>query len=290
MIYVFNIKSGIIVSLMLTISSLCFALHDGDTLIIPSERIIINRLNTTGGSMSDYKQALNSSVYKETNSKNIANNTLFLLQKIKSEFHLINGFGFKLGFTTNEYGWSHPDPFLTKAYRQPSNSTASFSTNGDFFKFNLFSTLLDIGFLWRKYNFEYDAVDSYGNIIDVKTTDNSVFLISISLCEKIEYSIKSWGFYAYAGPRGDFKIGKSIKPNFQNVFDNLKHSNFGLTTGMGIDYGPGRKFIFSLEFYYDPDFTKTFTSDSGFIKNSEFGIKLGVGFIFKRKQAELIRL
>jgi hypothetical protein len=263
----------IVLFLMTSIFTLfCYAAEDGDSLTYFSKIT-----NPAPGEKIE-----NSALNQKTNINSKTDNILSILKNSETEFRVFNEIGFKVGFTLNEYGWYHPDPFIANAYNHPDISTISVSAYGDFFKFKSFSTLLDAGFLLRGSKFEYDAVDNYGNVIGVKTASNTVYLMSLSLSEKLQYNIKSWEFYAYAGGRGNFTIGKSIEPNFQNVFNNSKTSVFGLTTGIGAGLHPGKKGIIYIELYYNPDFTRTYSSEFGYNKNEEYGIKLGVGFNFKK--------
>jgi hypothetical protein len=83
-------------------------------------------------------------------------------------------------------------------------------------------------------------------------------------------------FYAYGGLEGSFRIGKSISAGFANVYENSKGQVLSISSGIGIAKGMDF-FLFSLEFYFNPDLTKMYTSNTGYVRYTELGLRLGFG-------------
>ena len=134
--------------------------------------------------------------------------------------------------------------------------------------------MVDIGLKFRNYHFEYDTPP---NPDDARLIDNSMYYITASVYEKIKMDFDRWSVYLYGGLKTGIRFNKSIDKDIQDIFETSKEFNAGKTAGIGFRKRIARFLSISFDIYYDRDFTKLYESNSGFIRNSEIGFKIGLG-------------
>jgi len=201
----------------------------------------------------------------QTNSQNFSDSEKIILY---------NGLGGIVGRTINNYGWEHPDTYLSKAYQGPKTMTIEFSAYGEMLYNRFYSSIIKIGYCEREYSFNFDEKNSAGEIVGTKTMIEDIHFLRFSAAEKLKYDIPHYSFYLYAGLRYDLQIAKSVDDDFMNVLGH--NSSYGLTSGIGLEFNFSGCAVF-FEYYYNPDFKKTYSSPDGYVRNTEIGILVGIG-------------
>lgn len=200
----------------------------------------------------------------------------------KNKFQLFRGIGVKLGLTTNEYGWHHPDAEISRYYRDdPGMGTGGITGYIEMFSFRYLSTVFEIGYGSRSINLDRFLYDGNGNVLSTKELKNSFTLLKTSVTEKLKFEKQDekgiFGAYIFGGIKYDNLVSSNIDTAFKGVLDNFNTGIWGAKIGFGA--GGGSSFYFSAEFYLAADFTKTYSSSAGYFRNTEFGITVAFGYI-----------
>ena len=201
---------------------------------------------------------------------------LLFIHPLETYSQKITGYGLKFGYATNTYGWVHPDPVLDTSYYQPTSLTFQLGLYGEFLNRRFISTNVNWGIKFKSTKFNYPVYNELREVVGTSSVKNDVTWTTIAITERFRLPYQTWLFYVYGGFEGSFRIGKNISAGFENVFDNSKKQTFSISSGIGIAKGMDF-FLFSLEFYFNPDLTKSYTSNSGYMRNTELGLRLGFG-------------
>ncbi len=190
-------------------------------------------------------------------------------------------FGLKFGYSPSVGGWSE-SPFNTAFYynhlqNPPSIDNIFIGFNFELSRSRNYSTLFGADYKFRNYKFDTDKFNEFGQFTGTTSTSGDINYLSFSVSEKFRYDPGIFSLYAYAGLRTDFFI---IRSGFMSLLEQTSDMNtfmFGLNSGVGA--AVGKKHRVSLEFYFQPDFTKHFSSSTGSIRYLDFGVSLGYGVV-----------
>jgi len=88
--------------------------------------------------------------------------------------------------------------------------------------------------------------------------------------------------YLTAGPRVDLLLSRNYDIDFTGVYEHSSATTFGLALAGGFS------FLFTdsrvlFELFYNPDFSKTIDNSHGYVKNYDYGIRVGIEGIIKKK-------
>ncbi|MFQ5676572.1 MAG: outer membrane beta-barrel protein [bacterium] len=102
--------------------------------------------------------------------------------------------------------------------------------------------------------------------------------LSFNLYGKYQLRSKSIVPYFLAGPRFDVLLNKQVSRLFDDVYDSLKNTAYGLSVGLGAEIANMRPFVVLAEVRYNLDLSKSLDSDGLTIKNRAFDLRLGLKF------------
>ena len=119
-----------------------------------------------------------------------------------------------------------------------------------------------------------NSPEGYANGGKIKLI-NRVDYVSASVLGRMRLDLNVLKPYVFFGPRWDFPIRtKSIS---SSIYDHLKN-NWGLSAGIGAEFGFFRPERMLVEFQYSPDLGGIFESDALTVRKTSYEVKLG--FVF----------
>jgi hypothetical protein len=196
-----------------------------------------------------------------------------LLVPIILNSQTFKSYGLRTGYSLESSGWEHPDTLGNNYHNKAYISAFNVGLYGEFFAVKNLNTIVDIGYKWRQYFFQYDL----GNANDVRDIRNSLSYITLSVSEKIKFDSDRWSIYAYGGLKSDYQIGKSTEKDIQNVFEDSKSFLFGATGGVGFAKRFSKFWRISFDIYFEKDLNKMYESGFGHVQNQEIGLRVGIG-------------
>lgn len=198
---------------------------------------------------------------------------LILLAPIFIHSQTFKSYGLRTGYSIESSGWEDPDTLGNNYHNKTYITVFNLGLYGEFFAFKNFNTIVDLGYKWRQYFFQYDQ----GNVNDIRDIRNSFSYITLSVSEKIKFDSDRWSFYVYGGLKSDLQLSKSTEKDIQDVFDKSESLLFGTTAGIGFAKRFSKFWRISFDVYFERDFNKMYKSSSGFVRNQEIGLRIGVG-------------
>jgi hypothetical protein len=183
-------------------------------------------------------------------------------------------YGINTSYTFGAGGWENPDSLGSYYHDKVYINTFSLGFYGEFLNKKYNSTMVDVNFRWRQYFFEYDKTP---NANDARLIYNDMYFISMAAYEKIKYDVDRWSVYAFGGLRANLRYKNSVEKDIQSIFFSSKSVTFAATMGIGFRKRIERFMSVSVDLYYDRDFTKMYESSTGYVRNNEFGIRIGFG-------------
>jgi len=107
---------------------------------------------------------------------------------------------------------------------------------------------------------------------------NRTDYISLFILGKLNSDLKFLNPYVIVGPRIDFLINAESETIPEQIYDDLKKYNLGLSIGVGTEFSlliPNKMLI---EIQYSPDFEKIYDTQFLSIEKTSYEIKLGIIF------------
>jgi len=201
----------------------------------------------------------------------------------KSYSQLYNGYSINMSYGIFRFGWHTPDEYLARMYKEPFyQRDIALGTSFELFRNSFQSVLISANYKFRLLDFEYDKKNSSGAVIGTNSLGARIHSFQFSITERLRYHFRHIYLYVYAGPRFDLNAGTSADdPDFNTFLNGIKPTTIGLSSGAGIGLEFSRFFNMTFETYFEPDFTKAYTSSTGYLKSSEFGIRLGFWLVKK---------
>ena len=223
---------------------------------------------------------------KNMKNKSILFILLLLIFAQSASSQAIKGLGLKTGISYANHKWNYTDSYLSKLYKNEPNGVIFFNIGvfGEFLSSDFASTVLDIWYTSKGANFEYNTKDKFGNITGTEEVENRLRYFSVSLTEKIRAESRRQGFGVYlsAGPRLDMLLSRNTDLDYSVTYEQSNVTVFGLALAGGCS------FLFTnarllLEFFYNPDFGKTIDNQNGTVKSYDYGFRVGIEGIFKKR-------
>jgi hypothetical protein len=201
--------------------------------------------------------------------------------KNRKDFKIFKSIGVKLGLTTNEYGWHHPFPFISQNYfDDPGTGTGWVGGFIEGLSNNYISTIIDAAYRGKHLNFKYNLYNGNGEVIGTEEAGNTFNMASYCISEKFKFTKNTpqgdFGAYIFAGLRYNIISSGKFNERLANMLSTYESTTFGLNSGVGVF--AGKKVYVSIDFYFAPDFSKTYSTQNGYYKNTEFGIVLAIGY------------
>lgn len=211
---------------------------------------------------------------------------LFIILTNTANSQAIKGFGLKTGISYANHKWNYSDSYLNKLYKNEPNGVVFFNIGvfGEFLSSDVVSTVFDIWYTSKGANFEYYTKDKYGNITGTEEVENRLRYFSVSLTEKIRAESRRQGFGAYlsVGPRLDLLLSRNYDLDFTGTYEHSSVTVFGLAITGGCSFLlTGSRVLFEL--FYNPDVSKTVDNSYGYVKSYEYGIRVGIEGILKKR-------
>jgi len=198
---------------------------------------------------------------------------LFLLLPLLIQSQTFKSYGIKTGHSFDASGWEHPDTLGNNYHNKAYISTFSMGLFGEFFGQKYFNGMIDLGYKWRQFFFQYDL----GNPNDNRDIRNAFNYFTLAITEKVKVESGRWNVHMYAGVKTELMFSKNIERDIQNIFENSKSLLYGFTAGAGFSKRFSQFWRISFDVYFERDLTKMYESNTGFIRNQEIGVKIGVG-------------
>lgn len=198
---------------------------------------------------------------------------LILLAPIINNSQTFKSYGLRTGYSLESSGWENPDTLGNNYHNKAYISAFNIGFYGEFLAVKNFNTVIDLGYKWRQYFFQYDL----GNVNDVRDIRNSMSFVTLSVSEKIKFDSDRWSIYIYGGLKSDLQLSKSTERDIQNIFESSKSFLIGTTAGVGFAKRFSKFWRISFDVYLERDLNKMYESSSGFVRNQEIGLRIGVG-------------
>ena len=204
----------------------------------------------------------------------------------KTYAQLYNGFSINAGYGILRYGWNKPDEYLARMYREPFFiRDLMLGASMEFFRNKFQSVIASAGYKIRVLDFDYDKKNASGVVTGTNTLSCRIHTFQFSLSERLRYHFAHLFIFFYAGMRLDLNFDAYAEdPDFNTFTNGIKKTTYGLTTGAGIGFEFRKILNITAEAYYEPDFTKAYTSSTGYLKNSEVGVRLCFWLLKKSKK------
>ncbi len=212
---------------------------------------------------------------------------LFMFQII-SYSQFFSGFGIKGGVTLS----NQKHEYKKFDYKPGLKYIVGFNGSlfAEFLRSNHFSAVIESGFEQRGYTLVYTTTNEFG----VPLQDNKVFertnYITTGLLLKIKAPSNKISPYLIIGPKLDFFLGYSVKPEdesttlygFDYPLDEFKKVNYSLNLGAGMEFSKLFPFKTFVELNYSPPINTSFNSEWLEVKEHYFNVKIGINFIKDR--------
>jgi hypothetical protein len=211
---------------------------------------------------------------------------LLIVMVGSSESQIFKGIGIKTGISVANQTWKYSEPYLDNMYKCPPGSVPFFNIGvfGEFLSTKYISTTFDIWYTRKGADFKYDTKDMYGNVTGTEEVEVRIKYFSLVLAEKfrIESERKAFGVYISAGPRIDLRLSKEYDIDFAGAYENANVTSFGLALAGGVSFLIKQGRVLA-EFFYNPDFTGVIDKPNGYVKNYDWGIRIGLEVLSKTK-------
>jgi hypothetical protein len=134
-----------------------------------------------------------------------------------------------------------------------------FGISIEWFNLPIFSLLTEAHYVQKGIIEKMPRTNEYGEPMGPLKFYHRIDYLSIPVLAKLSIKTKHNSPYLVVGPRFDFLLGYKSK-TLKLLYDELKHTNEGLTVGAGVESNtiPLRML---LEFRYDADVTYTYKTD-----------------------------
>jgi len=199
---------------------------------------------------------------------------LLIMVPLLLQSQTFKSYGLQGGYSLAGKGWEHPDSTGSYYHNKAFIQSINIGGYAEFLSKKYYSTMLDIVLKFREYHFEYDLTP---NSNDARLIDNNMYILSIAAYEKLKMDFDRWSVYVFGGIRANYRFKNSIDYDILDVFTNSNEFTAGITTGIGFRKRIEKFLSISVDLYYDGDFTKMYESNYGYVRNNEFGIRIGFG-------------
>ncbi len=192
---------------------------------------------------------------------------------------IINGYGVKLGVTNAFQNWDYKVTNMNSfdSDKRWGINVGAFVEliNSPFFSIN---TEINYNQKGMKEDVAITTASHPGGTGEYKTHNNRIDYLTFALLGKLSYKILLFKPYIFVGPRMDLQISKSISKGWEDVFDKMKKSVYGISFGIGTEMMEILQIPLLVEFQYNYDFTDVYKNDNLVINNNSLDVKLGVKF------------
>ncbi len=199
---------------------------------------------------------------------------LFVVTSMSMNAQLIRGYGLKLGAVSATQIWDYKIDVNFPTERSLGIDVGAFI---EVLEIPYVSVLVELHYIQKGFSFTSLVTTpaqpmGTGEYITKKPR---VDYLSIPLFAKLRFDIASLYPYVIVGPRWDFLIAK-VPEGTQNVLDNFKSTDFGVSIGGGIEVSLPVVSAALVEFRYSPSFNEAFSNMNLSVKNQSFELLLGV--------------
>lgn len=214
---------------------------------------------------------------------------ILIMFTINSYSQFVSGFGIKGGITLSNQLYEY------KKYTFEPETKYLLGFNASMFaellKNKYINLVLESGYEQRGYTYVSKPFDEFGNPLPDMNIYGRTSYFTTGLLMKIKIQENNITPYILIGPKFDFLLDYSVKPEDENVslvgfnepLKQFKKENYSLNFGAGIEFNRLFPFKTFIEFNYSPPVNTSYNGPGLLVKEHYFNIKAGINFI-KDKQ------